>query len=645
MDGVNSECSASRPASADATTPSFQRLVRLMAAVAAVVVASIGEFGGGMERLLSVTAAATAVLAWRYPHRAVAAAVTDLTLTACVTLWLNHTAVIGLPVVAGVWHAPILGRWRAAALTGMAELTIVMGATVWGSDGAMGYLSVAVAAGVAAIAARKVATPATVPGRWSSAGTGLEPFVNALGARAVTALDSQSPAHADIAFLRRVLDAQLGEATAQAVDAGAQERCMERMDPAARLERACQAYAAMARERGVVLQCVTEADVPERALVDASALDAVTGRLVAAATRAHSGGELLLQAGIEHRDGQGAARLLIRPLVYGQHGAASPSLADAHRISPDWHALLERSGIAPLGDTPTDGIALTLEPLGPCSARRHLDPGLMELEALILGRGAIATATEAYLTALGLRTTVQQGPEGLTQDRAPDIVIVAPGARASRQCERWCARVRERFPDAVTWCQASPDTGVREGIDVHGLLTPPVTRSTLRALAHAAKPFRPRQPAAPSPDRPPAPAHRSNGERVLLAEDDAISARVVARFLERVGCQVAVRGDGAEALAALQDGDFDLALIDMHLPGVDGIALTRRWRAREARGARLPMIALTGRGAEADRVRCREAGMDAFLQKPVSANALYAMLSEFLPWSQRYSPASTRDAG
>lgn len=105
---------------------------------------------------------------------------------------------------------------------------------------------------------------------------------------------------------------------------------------------------------------------------------------------------------------------------------------------------------------------------------------------------------------------------------------------------------------------------------------------------------------------------------VLLAEDDDINAKVISHFLTQGGHQVTRVADGAQALEQLRQNRFDCVLMDMRMPGLDGLEATRRWRREEHSQWHLPIIALTANASEEDRRRCSEAGMDGFLTKPVS---------------------------
>lgn len=142
---------------------------------------------------------------------------------------------------------------------------------------------------------------------------------------------------------------------------------------------------------------------------------------------------------------------------------------------------------------------------------------------------------------------------------------------------------------------------------------------------------------APSPVAAPANSARFRG-RVLVAEDNESNALVAQTHLQKLGLDVACVADGAQALAAMADGGFDLVLMDCQMPGIDGFAATRQWR-QQSQGSekRLIIIALTANAMAGDRERCLAAGMDDYLAKPFSGEQLLAALHRWLPEERRQS--------
>ncbi len=118
--------------------------------------------------------------------------------------------------------------------------------------------------------------------------------------------------------------------------------------------------------------------------------------------------------------------------------------------------------------------------------------------------------------------------------------------------------------------------------------------------------------------------------RVLVAEDNAVNCLVVQAMLERLGMTVTLAHDGAQAVAALQAHDIDVVLMDCQMPVMDGYEATRRIRSLEPALARVPIIALTAHALAEDRQRCEVAGMNDYLPKPVTIEALARVLQRHL---------------
>ncbi|TKD33056.1 response regulator transcription factor [Azotobacter chroococcum] len=109
--------------------------------------------------------------------------------------------------------------------------------------------------------------------------------------------------------------------------------------------------------------------------------------------------------------------------------------------------------------------------------------------------------------------------------------------------------------------------------------------------------------------------------QVLVIEDDADIARLVQLQLADLGCAVRLAGDGASGLAEAQARDYDLVILDLMLPGIDGLEICRRLRARPGY---VPILMLTARSGELDRVLGLEMGADDYLTKPFSVLELVA---------------------
>jgi PAS domain S-box-containing protein len=136
------------------------------------------------------------------------------------------------------------------------------------------------------------------------------------------------------------------------------------------------------------------------------------------------------------------------------------------------------------------------------------------------------------------------------------------------------------------------------------------------------------------------------GLRVLVAEDKPVNQKVALHVLARWGCEARAVGSGIEALDALDKQEFDIVLMDIQMPDMDGLEATARLRRIEAgRGRRVPVIAMTAHVMKGDRERCIASGMDDFVGKPVNPDELFAALAR---WAGRGSemgaPAIVRPA-
>ena len=133
------------------------------------------------------------------------------------------------------------------------------------------------------------------------------------------------------------------------------------------------------------------------------------------------------------------------------------------------------------------------------------------------------------------------------------------------------------------------------------------------------------------------PIHQPPALRVLLVEDSLVNQRVVIGLLRSISCEVSTAPNGQVAVEMLQAEEFDVVLMDVHMPLMDGLTATRVIRQQEVRTAsRTPIIAVT---ASSDRSTCLEAGMDDYLEKPVRRELLQSALERVLNDRQSYYPA------
>jgi two-component system, sensor histidine kinase and response regulator len=124
--------------------------------------------------------------------------------------------------------------------------------------------------------------------------------------------------------------------------------------------------------------------------------------------------------------------------------------------------------------------------------------------------------------------------------------------------------------------------------------------------------------------------------RILLAEDNAVNQKIATRVLEKNGHHVTAAADGRLALAALDRAPFDVVLMDVQMPGMDGFEATAVIRGRERQtGSHLPIIAMTAHAMPGDRERCIAAGMDSYIAKPLKIAELIELLDKLSDAAQQ----------
>jgi signal transduction histidine kinase/CheY-like chemotaxis protein len=151
--------------------------------------------------------------------------------------------------------------------------------------------------------------------------------------------------------------------------------------------------------------------------------------------------------------------------------------------------------------------------------------------------------------------------------------------------------------------------------------------------------------ASPAPAPPAARGRRRR--KVLLAEDNPVNVEVASAMLEGLGLDVSRACNGAEALQSVRAGDFDLILMDCQMPVMDGFAATaeiRRHQLQRGRGGKLPIIAITANALQGDRESCLAAGMDDYLSKPFTQQALGQTIARWISLPRMAAPPDQAEA-
>ncbi|MBT9557633.1 MAG: response regulator [Myxococcales bacterium] len=279
------------------------------------------------------------------------------------------------------------------------------------------------------------------------------------------------------------------------------------------------------------------------------------------------------------------------------------------------HIAVSLGGVIQVESTPDVGTVFTVRLPVVLVDGDEAPPRASERVAALIGlHGDEATAIAWALKREGYSLV---GEAGEDSESTPDLVIMegagAAGVEAASEAiRRWPTAQRI----AVIW------PGEQHSSDV--------SFNVLR------RPVRPRQVAAclvpvisatPQDD-----SGREEGlGRILVVEDNDVNSFLMSRVLARLGYDADIVGDGTAALEAMRTGAYALVLMDVQLPGRDGLETTTEWRNGETGGAHLPVIALTANAFEEDRARCLAAGMDDFLTKPLRVDALRVVLQRWMP--------------
>ncbi len=216
-----------------------------------------------------------------------------------------------------------------------------------------------------------------------------------------------------------------------------------------------------------------------------------------------------------------------------------------------------------------------------------------------------------------------------------DLVLVdymMPGMDGLELAER--VRRNQRLRDCPLIILSSAgsigDAAKLQRLNIAKCLTKPIRKSdlfnTLQGLFTAESPARGAEPTVISrPDHIPS-------LHILLAEDNPVNQRVAIGLLEQRGHRVKVAANGQEAVRLIAEQEFDIVLMDVHMPELDGLEATIRIRQSErSTGKHIPIVAMTASAMKSDQEACLQAGMDGYIAKPVHAEELHATIESMLP--------------
>ena len=440
------------------------------------------------------------------------------------------------------------------------------------------------------------------------------------------------------------------------IEAGKMEIACEEFSPAQTIEQTLRMLAFRAYEKKLELCCNIAPDVPEFLLGDAGRLQQILINLLGNAIKFTQQGEISVSA---HGQKQASGEFELQVCV-ADSGIGIPS--DKHEVIFKAFRQADGSTTRKFGGTglglaissrlvslmggriwvesePGKGarfyftVALRVAPRAACTLS-SIKPELQGQSALVVDDHASTCASlAAILTSWGMQVkTAGSAREAAAQlNRQTFAVVLIDSEMPEIDGFSMVRRMGLQRNALMLLTPANYHLTARQCRDMNILhVTKPVSQAELLSatlnLLHGqtaapAQPLRPQPVAVPT--LPPS--------KVLLAEDNLINQRFAVRLLEKAGHEVTLAHTGTEALEKLQHATFDIVLMDVQMPEMDGLTAAAAIREQERKsGDHLPIIAMTAHAMQGDRERCLQAGMDEYISKPVNSVELFQKMHALL---------------
>jgi two-component system, sensor histidine kinase and response regulator len=429
------------------------------------------------------------------------------------------------------------------------------------------------------------------------------------------------------------------------IDAGAMTIESTRFDLHALLVQACRPLALRATAKELRFALAIEPVLPEQIDGDPTRLRQVLNNLVGNAVKFTEAGQVTVRAGVaegrivvaveDTGPGIGADKLqqVFEPFIQADDSTTRRFGGTGLGLAISRQLVQLMGGRLQLDSTPGRGSRFTFDLPLAAGARALVLPPLTGRRLVWINTGsASATLWRGWIEGWGAQLDVATSPsEALALGDEPvDTVVIEGPCNATAidfALREWRARGRLERVLAIDALGGSPtlgDTHASEG--ARGLrwtrlaqpFSPRVLHATLCAASVSAR----------SGNAAPFEAQRMRGrlagQRVLLAEDNEVNCLLAEAVLTQLGAAAVVARDGVQAFDALFTQPFDVVLMDIQMPELDGLEVVRRWREREGeRGAaRLPVIAMTAHAMAGDRERFIAAGFDGYIGKPFTQKGL-----------------------
>jgi signal transduction histidine kinase/DNA-binding response OmpR family regulator len=412
-------------------------------------------------------------------------------------------------------------------------------------------------------------------------------------------------------------------------------------DPEATMQDVAELLSPKARDKGLDMAVVVRADAPQRVVGDDGRLRQILFNLAGNAVKFTQNGGVTIE--MAPRPG-GRLRFSVRDsgpgvapekqaLIFEEFTQADAGVARRHGGTGLGLAIVKKlahamGGEVGLASRPDFGATFWVELPLEAAPAETAQPTLSDVRIAVVSSSHVLTqALRAMAVSLGAVTVMR--------DENPDVILYdwrdgadgADVAQLKRAARAVIALLPQERRETIEACRAC-------GL-AHYTLKPVRRRSLVQRVRLALGESNPE--ATPLTESPPEPPPMLAGLRVLLAEDNPINALLARTVLMRAGCVVTLAQDGAEAVEAAQTGAFDLILLDIRMPRLDGLEAAQRIRAGQGPNARAPMVALTADTGGDERAQAIKAGMDDFVTKPIDAARLLAVAERL---SARPNPAT-----
>jgi two-component system sensor histidine kinase/response regulator len=434
------------------------------------------------------------------------------------------------------------------------------------------------------------------------------------------------------------------------------------------VEGATTSLAVGAYEKGLELLCDVAAEVPEVVVGDPTRLRQVVVNLLGNAIKFTEKGEVEVRVETESRDKEGVClHIAIRDTGIGippekqrhifdtftqadvgttrQYGGTGLGLAIASRLVGMMGGRIWVESLVGLGSTFHFTVRLGTAERTPEESRGPA-ASLTGIRALVVDQNAASRRIlESLLSRWGLRATSAQGAEAALSvlheaKRSGDLFrVVLIAAQVSETDGFALAEQIHHNPEMggvtvvmLTSAGQRGDAARCRRLGVEAYLTKPLRQEELREAIQTALRGRGSETGSSFLVTRYSLSGPSRKLRILLAEDNCVSQQLAARLLEKRGHSVVVAGNGREAMMALEKQSFDLVLMDVEMPEMDGLEATAAIREKEkGSGTHLPIVAMTAQAMTGDRERCLAGGMDDYISKPIRKEDLYEKVEQFVP--------------